>query len=239
MDLIICFIDDSPFEHDLVRQEIAPSGPDLKFIQAYTFEEAKERLVNRIPILFLLDLWGQDKTVKGPSLMPKKDLEAKISRIQTLDTVYEGLEDLKGDRSNEYLKRLFTIVDGWRNLFEEVSGRIGQNRRYGLSNLQQVRKCYPGVPAVFYTRKSLINDALALFEAGADGLFIKPTGTDDSKTRLSTRQYAPKLIEALVLVADRHMDNLNTFKKAYEAKFIGGKKEVAHLIEAWRAFRNQ
>ena len=209
MDPIICFIDDSTFEHDLVRQEIAPSAPGLQFIQAYTFEEAKERLVEKIPILFLLDLWGQDPSIKAPSMMSKGELEKRISRLQTLETVYEGLEDYKGDRTNEYLKRLFTIVDGWRTLFEEVCDRIGQNRKYGLSNLRQVRKWYPGVPAVFYTRKSLISDAVAMFEAGADGLFIKPTGTDDDETRLLTRRYAPKLIESLTRVVDRQNEKLN------------------------------
>ena len=209
MDLIICFIDDSAFEHDLVRQELAPAAPALKFIQAYTFEEARKQLAEKIPVLFLLDLWGQDVTIKSPSLMSKEELEKRISRLQTLETVYEGLEDFRGDRTNEYLKRLFTIVDGWRNLFEEVCDRIGQNRKYGLSNLRQVRKWYSGVPAVFYTRKSLISDAVAMFETGADGLFIKPTGTNDDETRLLTRRYAPKLIESLTRVVDHQNEKLN------------------------------
>jgi DNA-binding NarL/FixJ family response regulator len=239
MDLIICFIDDSPFEHDLVRQEIAPSTPGLKFIQAYTFEEAKEKLAEKIPVLFLLDLWGQDMTVKKPSLMPKRELEKKIFRMKTLETVYEDLENFQGDRTNEYLKRLFTIVDGWRNIFEEVCDRIGQNRKYGLSNLQQVRKWYPGIPAVFYTRKSLISDAVAMFEADADGLFIKPTGIDDAETRFSTRQYAPKLIEALALIVDRHVDKPDSLEKAYNSEFIGEKNEMACLLKTWRTFRKR
>jgi hypothetical protein len=52
MDLIICFIDDSGFEHDLVKNEIAPSSSGLTFIQAYTFEEAREVLASRTPVLF-------------------------------------------------------------------------------------------------------------------------------------------------------------------------------------------
>jgi DNA-binding NarL/FixJ family response regulator len=239
MDLIICFIDDSPFEHDLVRQEIAPSAPGLKFIQAYTFEEAKETLAGSIPVLFLLDLWGQDMTVKKPSLMPKKELEEKISKMQTLETVYEGLENFQGDRTNEVLKRLFTIVDGWRNVFEEVCDRIGQNRKYGLSNLQQVRKWYLGVPAVFYTRKSLISDAVAIFEAGANGLFIKPTGFNDAETRISTRQYAPKLIEALTHLVDLHFNKPDPLEMAYESEFIGEKYDMTSLKKTWRAFRKQ
>ena len=239
MALIICFIDDSTFEHDLVRQEIAPAAPDLTFIQAFTFDEARERLAEKIPVLFLLDLWGQDVTIKSPSLMSKGELEKRISRLQTLETVYEGLEDFRGDRTNEYLKRLFTIVEGWRKVFEEVCDRIGQNRKYGLSNLQQVRKWYPGVPAVFYTRKSLIRDAVAMFDAGADGLFLKPTGNDDVETRRLTNRYAPQLIESLARVVDRHMEKADLLKKAYGTEYVKDEMEMGRLSNAWKAFRKR
>ena len=148
-------------------------------------------------LFFLLDLWGKDEDVRDPQISPKEDLKMKITNFPSLDDIYKGLDDFKGDVANEYLKRLFTIVDGWRTLFEGVCDRIGQNRKYGLWNLRQVRGNYPGIPAAFYTRKSLINDAVAMFKAGADGLFIKPTGSNDAETRRLTREYAPQLIEEL------------------------------------------
>ena len=55
MEPIICFIDDSDFEHDLVREEIAPCAPEFTFVQAHTFDQAREKLGARVPILFLLD----------------------------------------------------------------------------------------------------------------------------------------------------------------------------------------
>ena len=197
MENIVCFIDDSAFEHTLVREEIAPAGRDLLFLQAYTFDEAEAVLNHRMPRLFLLDLGGADETVTAPVVTPKEELEARIGAIPSLDVVYEGLDKFQGDETNEYLKRMFTIVDAWRDLFEEVCTRIGQNRKYGLSNLDRVRARYSGVPAVFYTRKSLISDAAALFRAGADGLYIKPTGADDTETRRLTRDFAPELIREL------------------------------------------
>jgi DNA-binding NarL/FixJ family response regulator len=202
MRTIICFIDDSKFEHDLVQNEIRPSAPDLEFVQAYTFEEAREKLGTKTPALFLLDLWGKDEDVRDPHISPKEDLKIEIANLPSLDNVYEGLDYFKGDVSNEYLKRLFSIVDGWRSLFERVCARIGQNRKYGLSNLRQVRTNYPGVPAVFYTRKALINDAVAIFKAGADDLFIKPTGSNDAETRRLTKEYAPQLITELKKIKD-------------------------------------
>jgi len=197
MRSIICFIDDSEFEHDLVRREIAPCFYDTVFIQTYTFEKAVDELGANAPSLFLLDLWGQDKSVAKPYISTKEELKNKVADFPTLDSVYAGLYDFKGDLNNEYLKRLFSIVDSWRSLFMEVSSRLGQNGQYGLSNLRQARVHYPNVPAVFYTRKSLINDAVAMFKAGADGFFIKPTGKNDDDTRRLTREYAPQLADEL------------------------------------------
>lgn len=203
MGSIICFIDDSKFEHDLVKNEIGSYAADLEFVQAYTFEEARQKLGTKTPALFLLDLWGKDDEVSGPHISPKEDLKIEIANLPSLDNVYEGLDHFIGDVSNEYLKRLFSFVDGWRSLFEGVCARVGQNRKYGLSNLRQVRKSYSGVPAVFYTRKSLINDAVAMFKARADGLFIKPTGSNDTETRRLTKEYAPQLIKELKKIIEQ------------------------------------
>jgi DNA-binding NarL/FixJ family response regulator len=238
MDLIICFIDDSGFEHDLVRNEIAPSSPGLTFVQAHTFDEARELLGTRTPVLFLLDLWGQDPRVTKPLLTPKEELQERVAGFKTIDSVYQGLKEFKGDRNNEYLKRLFTIVDSWRNLFEEVCNRIGQNRKYGLSNLTQARQVYPGIPAVFYTRKSLISDAVAMFKAGADGLFIKPTGKDDMETHAFTRKYAPTLIRELSLIVDRRFALMEQELGLQRSPQKGGSADLAPLIRAWKSFRN-
>lgn len=208
MKPIVCFIDDSAFEHDLVRHEIATSASDLEFVQAYTFDEAVDRLNHHVPALFLLDLWGQDPDIAEPYLTPIDELRTRIAGFPTLEHVYEGLDDFEGDLNNEYLKRLFAVVDCWRNLFEEACNRIGQNRKYGLSNLRQVRLRYPQTPAVFYTRKSLIRDAVAMFRAGANGLFMKPTGSDDTDTRRLTRANAPSL--------------LNDLRNIMGTKYIGG-----------------
>ena len=197
MKRIICFIDDSKFEHELVRHEIAPCAPAFQFVQAYTYKEARSLLQNALPALFLLDLWGQDDTVVNPKITSITDALEKVADFPTLADVYAGLDDFKGDTNNEYLKRFFSIVDSWRSLFESVCDQVGQNRKYGLLNLQQVRRDYPGVPAVFYTRKSLINDAVAMFKAGADGLFIKPTGKNDVETHYLTRKNAPLLLKDL------------------------------------------
>jgi len=202
MKYLICFIDDSGFEHDLVHNEIAPLAPTLEFLQTYTFDEARDELGRKVPSLFLLDLWGKDESIRDPYLVPKKEVEKRVARFPTLDHVYDGLDHFRGDVMNEFLKRFFSIVENWRSLFEDLCSQIGQNRNYGLSNLRMVRKFFPGIPAVFYTRKSLINDAVAMLRAGTDGLLIKPTGANDMETRRLTREYAPQLASELIRIIE-------------------------------------
>ena len=203
MESIICFIDDSDFEHNLVGEIIAPAAPDFTFIQAYTFDEAKKKLGPREPLLFLLDLWGQDQSVRRPAITPLVEMETKIAGFKTIESVYKGLEEFSHDPFNEYLKRLFSIVHSWRQLFEEVCEKIGQNRKYGLENLRLARLAYPSVPVLFYTRKSIISDAVALFQAGADGLFIKPSGRSDQETRVLTKANTPKLVGEILRILDQ------------------------------------
>ena len=237
-DLIICFIDDSGFEHDLVRNVIAPCDKRLEFVQAYTFDEAVINLKGRIPGLFLLDLWGQDPEVLNPYITPREELEEISSGFNTLGYVYDGLKTFKGDKNNEYLKRLFSIVDSWRSLFESACSRVGQNNKYGLHNLKCVRENYPGVPAVFYTRKSLINDAVQMIKAGADGLFIKPTGKNDMETQELTNKFAPELIDSLTKIIKAKLDNLLLSKDFYINNLSHTDEVITGLINYWKEFKN-
>jgi DNA-binding NarL/FixJ family response regulator len=237
MRFIVCFIDDADFEHDLVRTEIAANAPDFEFVQAYTFDDALKAMGTRIPVLFLLDLWGQDPAVAEPSITAQAELEARIAEFKALDRVYDGIDPHRIGHINEYLNRLFTIVDGWRSLFEAVCERAGQNRKYGLANLREARRHYPGVPAVFYTRKSLINDAVAMFQAGADGLFIKPTAPNDEQTRAMTRKKAPALIKEWSQVIDAHLSGLMAHIDHYRSKGAALKTPPEDLITEWEAYR--
>jgi hypothetical protein len=237
MDLIICFIDDSGFEHDLVMNEIAPSQKNLKFVQAYSFDEAIKVLNGRIPGLFLLDLWGQDIEVTAPSITPREELERMASGFNTLDYVYYNLDTFSGDKANEYLKRLFSIVDSWRSLFIDACAKIGQNNKFGLYNLTRAREEYPGVPAVFYTRKALINDAVSMIKAGTNGLFIKPTGKNDPETRALTRQFAPELIDSLIKIIKANIANLTQHMEYYINSLHPSDTSIENLITCWKEFK--
>ena len=192
---IFCFIDDSPFELDVFLTSIAPKARNIEVITGHTYGAIKEQLGDRYPCLFLLDLYGRDEKAGPASIPPLPEIEKEISAFKSLQDVYEGLDHFPGDRTNEYLKRLFHLTDSWRDLFYKASRKAGQNINYGLCNLESVQRDYPAAAAVAYTRKSLIIDAVEVLKAGVDGLSLKPDGPDDPTIRDNTTLMAPQLLE--------------------------------------------
>ncbi|MEW6267036.1 MAG: hypothetical protein AB1641_28515 [Thermodesulfobacteriota bacterium] len=207
---VFCFIDDSRFELDVFSQNIIPAGLGLEFVLGSTYEEVKAALGVRYPCLFVLDLYGRDPGLAEPEIPALPELQSEVSLCGTLEHVYEGLDDYAGDKTNEYLKRLFHLSDGWRRLFYRTSRRAGQSIRYGLHNLIAVRREYPAAAAVAYTRKSLIMDAVEILAAGVDGLDLKPDGPTDKEIRRVTVLAASSLLAAWSnLVTKRFTNYLN------------------------------
>ena len=160
---------------------------------------------------FLLDLYGRDPDL--PSGMPsKEELEKAMAGFSGLDDVYRGLDDFPGDKTNEFLKRLFHLADGYRRMFYSAARQAGQNLKYGLGNLELARRDYPAASAVAYTRKSVIWDAVEAVGAGVDGFFLKPDGPGDDAIRQATKDTAPELMadlaETVTIRFTTHLKNL-------------------------------
>ena len=70
-ELTLCFIDDSLFERELFLDIFPPAAPDWDLLAVESFAQAREVLSSPKrqgrPILFLLDLWGNDPAPKKPS----------------------------------------------------------------------------------------------------------------------------------------------------------------------------
>jgi len=202
--LRVCFIDDSPFERDLFRQVYSPL-PGWETYVAETYAQAREMLGPRVPLLWLLDLWGNDPRGAGRTrLLPAGELAGMAAQIPAPGTVWEGLEDFPGDRANEYLKRLYSLVSGWTGLFLEAARAADQTKAYGLYNLARVREDYPGCAAVAYTRKSQPGDLTAFLAAGGDGVLLKPHSTRGEAAILAeTKARAPELVALMTRTLTR------------------------------------
>ncbi|MCL6591873.1 MAG: hypothetical protein K6U80_18225 [Firmicutes bacterium] len=194
---LYCFIDDSPFELALFQDIFPKAIPGVEFICASSFNDCKQILDGRsiYPSLFILDLYGGAQENAGVSIPAKAELEARTQKFLNLNHVYQDLESIPDDlKINEFLKRLFTIVSDWRELFADVCQTVGQGRHYGIENLQQVKKHYPMAGVVFYTRKAIFPDALALNRLGCFDIFMKPPGRNNEEIRIKTQEQSQGLI---------------------------------------------
>ncbi len=196
---VYCFIDDSPFELKLFKDVIESRFPGIQFVYADTYEECHRQLREEklYPSLFILDLYGREGLQENVSIPQKRILEDRIGTIPNLNTAYEGLDEYNFDKNlqaNEFLKRLFSILNEWRNLFSEQCVSLDQGSRFGINNLLSVRENYPSVTAVMYTRKGLFTDAVILSRHNCDGIFIKPPGTTDQDIYAETEKQAESLM---------------------------------------------
>ena len=196
MQPIFCFIDDSEFELDVFRENIVPASPGVRFILGYEYAEVRAELGDEHPCLFLLDLYGRDPNVRGGRIPTREELISEAARMSGMESIYEGLDDVQGDRINEFLKRLYHVTNPWRDFFYRMSRLTGQNTNFGRGNLASVRQDYPAASAVAYTRKSVIKDAVDILDAGAEGVFLKPDAPDDASIRKATARTAPSLLSS-------------------------------------------
>ena len=197
---VYCFIDDSPFELKLFRDVIETRFPGIHFIYASTYEKCHRQLAeqNLYPSLFVLDLYGREGIQADVSIPRKELLEARIDKMPNLNIAYDGLEKYNSDKdlqANEFLKRLFSILNEWRDFFSEQCASLDQGSRFGINNLLNVRQYYSTVTAVMYTRKGLFTDAVILSRHNCDGIFIKPPGATDTDIYAETEKQAESLMD--------------------------------------------
>lgn len=198
---VYCFIDDFSFELRLFKDVFEPITPEIYFVYANTFLDCQRQLDQQslYPSLFILDLYGREGKRTDVRIPTPDMVAAQVNDIPHIDSVFSGLETFSGDKDrqvNEFLKRLFAIVNIWRNLFAEQCASLDQGRSYGTGNLKQARSVYPFAAAVMYTRKGLFSDAVEVQRYECEGIFIKPMGTSDSEIYAETKSQANHLLSA-------------------------------------------
>jgi hypothetical protein len=208
MKPLFCFIDDAQFELDNFERHAAPAFARARFIYARTFEEARQRLAGQAPLCFLLDLYGGDPDLENPRILELAELRQALGEDEPLEDLYGGLEQAGGAAGNLYLRRLYGRVERWQRVFLRAAAALGQGRAYGLHNLGEARRHYPLAAALAYSRKAQYADAVALCQAGAEGVLQKPQGGDDQAIAQATSQAAPALAVAAYAAVDQRLARL-------------------------------
>jgi len=69
---------------------------------------------------------------------------------------------------------------------------LGQSPAGGIALMRLLRKQYPTVPAVFYSRKATVVDVKAALDAGALDVLIKPTAPWRTPRRRASGRSSPR-----------------------------------------------
>jgi hypothetical protein len=205
---VFCFIDDAQFELDNFKKNAAKAFKGVDFIYATTFERAQAQLGQRLPLCFLLDIYGSDPQMDSPHLPEADSLAGVLEQVPSQGELFEGMGSggtCSPEDGNLFLRRLYGRVEDWQSVFQNACQSLGQGSAYGLYNLAQARTNYPWAAALGYSRKALYEDAVAMTQAGADGLLRKPQGADESAIAEATKQAAPDLAQAALGAVDRRL----------------------------------
>ncbi len=184
---LVCFIDDSKFERGVFERAF---GGAFDLVLAPDCAEADDALRQGYPgrrvDLFVLDLYIPSRERADlsthPELLGTDIRQRTLTRVLGLLTRIEGVAHrvldpmTNGDR---LLRELYRVVEEAETSLRTFASEIGQTPEGGFVNLRHVRSTYPGVPAVFYTRKANSADVIRCFHEGADGVLKKPQDGDD------------------------------------------------------------
>ena len=204
MSALFVFIDDATFELENFEANAARAYDRAEFIYASTFDQAVQEIGGRIPVCFLLDIFGGDPEAK-PRLPKPQETVKMMGKPPSVERLYSNVEKPSSQEANLLLRRIYTYVNRIQMAFSRAAGMLGQGRHYGLDNLNRVREKYPWAAAVGYSRKGLYADAVAMSMAGADGVLQKPQGDDDEAIALATRQMSLALAKAVYEMVDRRL----------------------------------
>lgn len=204
MSALFCFIDDAEFELENFQNNAEKAYDRAEFVYATTFDQAVQEIGDRIPVCFLLDIFGGDPEAK-PRLPKPQETVKMMGKPPSVERLYSNVEKASSKEANLLLRRIYTYVNRIQMAFSRAAGMLGQGRHYGLDNLQKVREKYPWAAAVGYSRKALYADAVAMSMAGADGILQKPQGDDDDAIALATRQMSLAIARSVYEMVDRRL----------------------------------
>jgi hypothetical protein len=213
MKPLFCFIDDTSFERENFRAHALEGFARVEFVIADSFAHAEEMIGDRLPLCFLLDIYGLDPEAGAvPSELRPPEI-ARLAEVlgpaASLEECYVGLEPTT-EGANVFLRRVYAQVERWQRAFLLAVAGVGQGLAYGSYNLARARERYPWATCLGYSRKALYLDAAAMAQAGADGLLQKPQGADDQAIAMSTRQEAPELAKQAYAVVERRLSQQAT-----------------------------
>ena len=156
-----------------------------------------EALGDRAPDLFVLDLFfpAVSNPPGGFTVDTVGDARAHLTRVLRAAEELEGMfidESALEKNDKELLRAGSELVYWSQRMLRHWCDVLGQSPSGGIALMRLLRKQYPTVPAVFYSRKATVVDVKAALDAGALDVLIKPTAPWRTPRRRASGRSSPR-----------------------------------------------
>lgn len=137
----------------------------------------EEALGGAAPDLFVLDMYfpGSDSPPDGLS---EESIQVADGAIREITHAAEALKDDFAD-GKTLLRQTQALASRTRELLDRWCAELGQSPANGIELMRIVRRKYPGVPIIFYSRKATVEDVKAALRAGALDVMLKPVASEE------------------------------------------------------------
>lgn len=169
----IVFIDDSAEELETFVKLYSGDRFKVTAIQVQkpseSLKQVTERLAGEKPDLFVLDLFYPQADI-APTGLSAEAAQKANHQVESILHSVSALGDYFGD-GNKLLKEAHGVVAESQRLLSDFCQELRQSPRGGIKLLEELKRGYPTVPKVFYSRKATIADVKeAMMESGLDVL---------------------------------------------------------------------
>jgi CheY-like chemotaxis protein len=179
----IMFIEDDESEMATFRRlyegdQFELTGLCIQFPRA-VLPALGEALGDRVPDLFVLDLFFPAVSNPPGGFTPDTvgEARAQLARVLRAAEELEGMfidESALEKNDKELLRAGSELVYWSQRMLRHWCDVLGKSSSGGIALMRVLRDKYPGVPAIFYSRKATVTDVKDALEAGAVDVLLKP-----------------------------------------------------------------
>jgi DNA-binding NarL/FixJ family response regulator len=158
----LIFIDDDKSELDEFGEIV---GSTYDYVAVHWPSESSKLFGGPVPDIFVCDLYlSPESGDNEPTHAERKQAFGALNNVATHFSSLAANRDL-GDK--ERLKKTMQCISEAYGALELQWASLGQSPSHGIALLSKLRKLYPSLPVVFYSRKITPEDVISVLKAGA------------------------------------------------------------------------
>jgi DNA-binding NarL/FixJ family response regulator len=174
----LLFVDDDPEEIKTIRP-LVEAEFDFEG-RAWPFDQPIKHVVGNAPDIFVLDLYLPPTGEPAPEDISDEEMTVQQALAERASRCFSALYmnyEPKGGK--KLLQQTMACLTIGRKLLDRQWNALKQSPKNGVKLMNRLKKLYPDVPVIFYSRKITPADVVDVMRAGAFDAIQKGSLTDE------------------------------------------------------------